>query len=138
MKASEFKIPQSALEIRTSRSSGAGGQHVNKIETKVEARFHLSTAKWIPPKVRERMAKRYSNRINLEGEFIVTCDETRSLLRNKELCFKKLKELIVACWSAPKKRIGTKPTKSSRRKRVEEKKQVGAKKKNRKPPGRDE
>ena len=138
MNKSDFQIPKNRIQTKRSRSSGAGGQHVNKVETKIELRFELMSADWIPTAVRSRVATSYATRINSEGEFIVTCDETRSLVRNEELCYQKLRELILACWTPPKKRIKTKPTKGSQRRRVEEKKQVGSKKKNRKAPGRDD
>ncbi|MEO5667591.1 MAG: alternative ribosome rescue aminoacyl-tRNA hydrolase ArfB, partial [Bdellovibrionota bacterium] len=103
--------------------------HVNKVETKVEIRFHLWNADWIPLGVKTRMAQAYATKLNRDGELSVVCDETRSQARNAEICFDKLTELIQSCWFAPKKRVKTKPTRSSKEKRLTTKKRDGDKKK---------
>ena len=118
-----FPIPRDKIEVRTSRSGGAGGQHVNKVETKVEIRFNLAEAEWIPLAVRGRMREAYTTRLTRDGELTITCEETRSQARNSELCFEKLSAMIESCWRAPKKRIKTKPTRSSKEKRLSSKKQ---------------
>ena len=125
-------IPRNEIETRRSRSGGAGGQHVNKVETKIEIRFHVLSASWLPGAVRGRLLKQHANRLNKDGEFILSCEETRSLSRNEEICFQKLSEIIQECWSPPKKRVKTRPTRGSKERRLDSKKKTGAKKQNRK------
>lgn len=127
-----FQIPRSEVEIRRSRSGGAGGQHVNKVETKIELRLHVDSAYWIPVDVRRRLKIQQGNRINKEGEFLLSCDETRSLARNEEICFERLRGLIGDVWTPPKYRVKTRPTRSSKEKRLTAKKKDGAKKQTRK------
>ncbi len=128
MNEKSFLIPLEKLEIRSARSSGPGGQHVNKVETKIEIRFHLDSADWIPLSVRERMSRTFSSRINKNGEFILTCEESRSRSQNLENAISKLREMILSCWYAPKKRIKTKATRSSKEKRLSDKKLTSRKK----------
>ena len=126
-----FTVPRDRLEVRTSRSGGAGGQHVNKVETKIEIRFKLDSADWIPLAVRERMRMAFASRINREGEFSVTSDETRSQGQNLEIAVEKLVAFVESCWRAPKKRVKTQPTRSSKERRLSAKKLVGDKKRSR-------
>lgn len=127
----DFSIPRHEVTLSRSRSGGAGGQHVNKVETKIELRFHLESADWIPPAVRIRFRAKHAQRLTNEGEFVLFCDETRSLHRNEEIAFSRLRELIGECWKAPRKRIKTKPTRGSKEKRLTTKKKDGAKKQSR-------
>jgi ribosome-associated protein len=124
-------IPKHEIEIRTSRSSGPGGQHVNKTETKVELRFHLENATWLTENIKIRFKFLYPNRINKEGEVIVTCDSHRSQLRNQDEAFKTLEKLLIQASIIPKKRIKTKATRSSQKKRVDQKKRHSETKKTR-------
>jgi len=127
-----FQIPRERIERSSSRSGGSGGQHVNKVSTKIEIRFHLMDATWIPLPVRRRMQASFSGRVNKLGELVISSDQSRSQHQNEENCFEKLYGMIASCWTAPKKRVKTKPTRSSKEKRIGDKKRLSEKKKNRK------
>ncbi len=118
-------IPRWLIEVRTARSSGPGGQGVNKTESKVEIRFNIDEADWIPEKTRERLKSLFPNRINQGGEFILNCQENRSQGRNLELCFEKLAKCLAQASLEVKKRTSTRPTKSSKVKRLHTKKLHG-------------
>ncbi|HVJ64659.1 MAG TPA: alternative ribosome rescue aminoacyl-tRNA hydrolase ArfB [Bdellovibrionota bacterium] len=126
-----FEIPRDRVEVRAARSGGSGGQHVNKVETKIEIRFSLDDCDWIPPDVQERLRANFNSRINKAGEFLVSSEASRSQNQNLEDAFKKLREMILSCWYAPKKRIKSKPTRSSREKRLKTKRVLSDKKKSR-------
>ncbi|GFR29077.1 peptidyl-tRNA hydrolase ICT1, mitochondrial [Trichonephila clavata] len=84
-------VPLDKLEITYSRSSGPGGQNVNKVNTKVEIRFHVDTASWIPQVTREKLAKLHYNKITKEGFMILRSDKTRLQTLNLADCMDKLR-----------------------------------------------
>lgn len=86
------------------RSSGPGGQHVNKVNTKAEVRFAMEDAHWLPQEVSERLAQQEAGRINKSGELVLTCQETRSQQRNLAMAMQKLQELVDAACVVPKER----------------------------------
>lgn len=118
-------IPRERLTIRFARAGGPGGQNVNKVSTKVEVRFRLAGADWIPPRVRERLARLEKRRLNREGEFVVVSCRFRERQRNLEDCLEKLARLLEQAAFEPAPRIGTRPTRASRRRRLEEKRRRG-------------
>ncbi|KAB5555409.1 hypothetical protein PHYPO_G00033860 [Pangasianodon hypophthalmus] len=87
-------IPVDKLKITYSRSSGPGGQHVNKVNTKAEVRFHVQTAEWIPEEVRKEILLKNKTRINKAGELIVTSEVSRSQQRNLDDCVQKISEIV--------------------------------------------
>ncbi|XP_028825836.1 peptidyl-tRNA hydrolase ICT1, mitochondrial-like [Denticeps clupeoides] len=93
-KGSHIRIPVDRLKIAYSRSSGPGGQHVNKVSSKAEVRFHLQAADWIPEDVRSRMQERNKRRLNKAGELLVTSEVSRSQHRNLEDCLRKIADII--------------------------------------------
>ncbi|XP_049614102.1 large ribosomal subunit protein mL62 isoform X1 [Syngnathus scovelli] len=82
------------LTVSYSRSSGPGGQHVNKVNTKTEIRFHVLTADWIPEDVRQKIMEKNPNRINKAGELMVTSELSRSQQRNYGDCIQKISAII--------------------------------------------
>ena len=114
-------IPRDRLDVRFSRSSGPGGQGVNRTESKVEMRFVLADADWLSAYARERLRLLHPGMINGEDELIVNSQETRSQKDNYEICLEKLSAMIVAAMARPKRRIATKKTYSSVRERLKNK-----------------
>ena len=86
------------------RSSGAGGQNVNKVNTQVNLRFSLMDASWIPHEVRERIRANESNRLNKNGEFVITSQEYRTQAQNRKDALDKLQDIILKHYPRPKVR----------------------------------
>ncbi len=124
-------IPIELLEFRVSRSSGPGGQHVNKTDTKVEALLHIASAPCFTEVQCARILQKLANKINKDGNLSVTCQQTRSQLTNKEKAVKKLNELINKALAEEKPRKPTKIPKAVNEKRIKAKKITGEKKLNR-------
>lgn len=101
-----------------SRSSGPGGQNVNKVETAVELRFEAERSPHLPPGVKARLKRLAGRRWTQEGAIVIRAEETRSQARNRALAEERLVELIRAALVAPKRRIPTKPTLGSQRRRL--------------------
>jgi peptidyl-tRNA hydrolase ICT1 len=95
-------IPQDKLDIQFVRSSGAGGQNVNKVNTKVEIRMDVPNATWLPEEVRTRLAQQQANRINKEGILSLTSQEFRTQGQNKRDALHKLQSMILEAWERPK------------------------------------
>ena len=107
------------------RSSGPGGQNVNKVSSAVELRFEAATSPSLPAPVKTRLKRLAGRRWTLEGALIIQCDETRSQARNREIARERLAELIRRALVAPRKRIATRPTLGSKKRRLKAKKERG-------------
>lgn len=125
------------LSFKGIRSSGAGGQHVNKVSSKIELTFDLENSLSLSDNEKALLKTKLSNKLTKENTLILFCDESRSQHRNKEVAIKRFLELLRVNLIRPKKRRPTKPSKSSVRKNAEKKKRNSVKKTLRKKPGLD-
>lgn len=125
------------LSFKAIRSGGAGGQHVNKVSSKVVLFFNVSNSEVLTNDQRELLLEALSTKLNSEQTLIVNCDETRSQHKNKEIAIQRFLELIKKGLTVQKPRKATKIPRSVIRKRLENKKKLGLKKTNRKKPDLD-
>ena len=126
------------LEFRTARSSGAGGQNVNKVETMVTGIWHVDTSVLVTDEQKIMIREKLSGRLNKEGQLLVSSQVHRSQLANKEEVIKKMNELVSRALTPKKLRIATRPTKGSVEQRIEHKKKLSRIKSDRKKIRRDD
>ena len=123
---------QHELSYKTSRSSGSGGQNVNKVETSVTVIWKVEDSTVFTESEKERILLKLKNKINAEGILQTTVSESRTQLQNKKNAIEKIQELVNKSLIVPKKRIATKPSRAKVEKRLENKKKLSEKKENRK------
>jgi ribosome-associated protein len=124
----------SELQYKAVRSSGAGGQNVNKVSSKVIMSFDLDASKALSPEQKERLKLKLASRLTLENVLILNCDEDRSQLKNKAIVTKRFLDIITAGLVIPKIRKATKIPKSVIRKRIKDKKNISEIKQSRRKP----
>ncbi|HEU4878077.1 MAG TPA: alternative ribosome rescue aminoacyl-tRNA hydrolase ArfB [Gemmatimonadaceae bacterium] len=125
------EIPRGEIDVRTSRSSGAGGQHVNKTSSRVELSWNIALSKALDDDQRARLLSRLASRLSEEGAIRVVASDTRSQLRNREAAEKRLAETIAKALIVPKKRKPTRRPRAANEARLTEKKKHSDKKRER-------
>ncbi|QEK50589.1 aminoacyl-tRNA hydrolase [Pedobacter aquae] len=131
LKKPDFQILIQELAFKTSRSGGKGGQHVNKVSSKVELIWDINQTAACDEDQKQRIIKKLGNRIDKEGLLHLVADDDRSQYKNKELSIKRLLKLIKESLIEEKPRKPTKPSKAAIHKRLESKKKQALKKINR-------
>ncbi|MCH2210162.1 MAG: aminoacyl-tRNA hydrolase [Fuerstiella sp.] len=133
-----IQIPRTELHFSYTRSSGPGGQNVNKVSTKAVLRWNVRQSPSLPTAVRERFVDRYAARLTKEGHLILQSQKYRDQQRNMEDCLERLKTLILEVASAPVQRRPTRRSRGSTERRLQNKKANSDRKKNRRRPACDD
>jgi ribosome-associated protein len=131
-------IPEAALSVRAVRSSGPGGQNVNKVASKVELRVDLDRIQGLDPAARARLASLTAPRQDAEGRLVVVSQRTRDQHRNLEDAREKVRALVARCLVAPRARRPSRPTRAAREARIQAKKRDAERKRRRSRPATDD
>jgi len=127
----EIVIPGTDLTWTATRSSGPGGQNVNKVSSRVELRFDLEGTDALGPAVKNRLRLLAKGYLDADGRILIRSERTRDRQQNLEDAREKLREFVARALVAPKKRRPTKPSKGAKARRLDEKRRVGMKKRDR-------
>ena len=131
----QLTIPAGELEITASRSSGPGGQHVNKADTRIQVRWNVTGSAVLSDTQRGRLQRNLASRLTEQGDLLLACDTHRSQRRNREEALQRLAALVREALIPPKPRKKTRPSRAAAEKRLQEKKHRGQVKRSRGKPG---
>jgi len=131
-------IPEGELRESASRSSGPGGQHVNKSNTRVTLRWNIESSAALSDRQRARLRVRLAGRLTGDGDLVVHAGQARSRARNQERARQRLAALARDALSVQRTRVATRPSAGARRRRLDQKKRRSSLKGQRKPPGRED
>jgi ribosome-associated protein len=125
------RVPEDAVRLQYARSSGPGGQNVNKVNTKAELWIPVAAIIGLTDAARARLSKLAGSKLTLSGEIHISADNRRSQEMNRAEVFERLRELIVQARHEPRRRRQTKPSKRAKQRRIDDKKRRGDIKSNR-------
>ena len=125
---------QKEVQYKAIRSAGPGGQHVNKVSSKIVLTFDVASSQAITPEEKQRLIEKWESRLSKELQLQLTCDESRSQIQNKTRVWKRFLLLLESALAVPKTRKETKIPKSAIRKRLQDKQSWSAQKKMRRKP----
>ena len=126
-----LELPAAEFSLRFSRSSGPGGQNVNKVETRVELRFAICASKTLSEAQKERLLSQLASRLTRRGELIVAAENHRERGRNLEQARLRMAEILAGALQVPRVRKASKPTHGSKKRRLEAKRQRSERKRER-------
>ena len=126
-----LSIPRSELAVRVSRSSGAGGQHVNKTSSRIEIAWNVVASRALTDTQRSRLVDKLQSRLATDGSIRVVASDSRSQTRNRDIAEDRLADLVRRALIVPKKRKATRPTRAAKEARLDEKKRQSRKKRER-------
>lgn len=129
-----IRIPAAELTLTFMRSSGPGGQNVNKVNSKVRLRWSVTASTSLPTDVKDRFLTRYRRRITTGGDLLITSQRYRDQAKNVIDCREKLRQLIAEVVQPPRPRRKTRPSRAARERRLNEKHKRASKKQSRRPP----
>jgi ribosome-associated protein len=133
----EIRIPLREFHFSFARSSGPGGQNVNKVSSKALLHWSVADSPSLPDAVRRRLLVQQRSRITAEGELLISSQRFRDAGRNVADCLEKLRQMLFLAANPPKPRKPSKPTRGSIRRRLEQKQRRGQKKQQRRLPSED-
>jgi ribosome-associated protein len=130
-----LQVPLHEFAFTFARSSGPGGQNVNKVNSKATLRWNVRRSASLPKEVRDRFVARFGRRLTQEGEVLVVSQRYRDQGRNVDDCLEKLRAMLAEVAAPPRRRKPSRPTQSSRRRRLEQKRATSQRKASRRKPG---